>query len=108
MEVAITFLQLLIYFLLAVLIIISIVLVVKLLGTVDKANVLLDDLQKKSDSLNGVFGAVNSITNAFGSFNLRMVSSFANMAEKVYSLFGRKKKDKEEDYEEEEEEEEDE
>ncbi len=97
MELMHSLLPILIYFLIAMLIVVLIILVVKLIDTVDKANVLLDDLQKKSDSLNGVFGAVDSITNTLGSFNFKMASSFANIAEKVYSIFRNKSDKKEEE-----------
>lgn len=48
------------YILLIVLVIILIVLSVELLKTVSKVNILLDDLKRKSDKIDGVFDIVQS------------------------------------------------
>ena len=69
MEFLQTFLPILLYILGAVLLGVLIYLVIKLLDTVDKVNVLLDDIEDKSQSLNGVFDAVENIGDTINSVN---------------------------------------
>ena len=96
MEFLQTFLPILLYILGAVLLGVLIYLVIKLLDTVDKVNVLLDDIEDKSQSLNGVFDAVENIGDTINSVNFKVAGVFSNIFGKV-AHFKRKRRKIEED-----------
>jgi uncharacterized protein YoxC len=56
------FLPVLMYSLLSVLIVVLIVLGIRLLETVNRVNKLLDDVEKKMDSMNGLFNVMDFVT----------------------------------------------
>ncbi len=62
MEFVNVFLPVLIYSLLSVLIVVLIVLGIRLLETVNRVNKLLDDVEKKMDSMNGLFNVMDFVT----------------------------------------------
>lgn len=62
MEFVNVFLPVLMYSLLSVLIIVLIVLGIRLLETVNRVNKLLDDVEKKMDSMNGLFNVMDFVT----------------------------------------------
>ena len=78
------------YFLGAVLLVLLIILIVKLINTVEKTNVLLDDLTEKSKSLDILFDAIESVGDTISSVNMRIVNTFTNIISKLF----RKKKNK--------------
>lgn len=94
-------LPIILYFLGAVLLVLIIVLVVNLIETVKKTNILLDDVESKMQSLNGMFNAIDSVSDTISSVNMKMVGVITNIVEKVFKR--RKKKynhiEEEEDYE---------
>ena len=65
---------LILYFLAGVLLVVLIMLVIKLIDTVEKTNVLLDDIEQKSQSLNGLFSAIDSMSDTLSSLNIKLVS----------------------------------
>lgn len=62
MEFVNVFLPVLMYSLLSVLIVVLIVLGIRLLDTVNRVNKLLDDVEKKMDSMNGLFNVMDFVT----------------------------------------------
>ena len=62
MEFVNVFLPALMYSLLSVLIVVLIVLGIRLLETVNRVNKLLDDVEKKMDSMNGLFNVMDFVT----------------------------------------------
>ena len=62
MEFVNVFLPVLMYSLLSVLIVVLIVLGIRLLETVNRVNKLLDDVEKKMDSMNGLFNVMDFVT----------------------------------------------
>jgi len=94
-------LPLILYFLGAVLLFVLIMLVIKLISTVEKTNALLDDIQEKSQSLDGLFDAIESVGDTISSVNMQIVTGLAGLFGKIFSR-SKKKKNKEmenEDYE---------
>ena len=80
------------YFLGAVLLVMLIILVTNLIDTAKKVNIILDDVEEKSRSLNGIFNALDSIGDTISDVNLKMVSVIGNVAEKIMSFRKKKKK----------------
>ena len=64
------------YFLGAVLLIVVIILITRLISTVDKVNILLDDIEGKSQSLNGLFDAIEKVGDTLSSANNKLTSFF--------------------------------
>ena len=95
MEALYEFLPILIYVLVAALLVVLIVLGVKLIDTVNKTNAVLDDIEKKSKSLDGVFATIDSVTDAVSLVSDKLVEGAAALVGKLFSL--RKKKNKVED-----------
>lgn len=84
---------LVIYILVAILLVVLIVLVIKLFTTVDKTNAVLEDLEKKSKSLDGIFGAVDSLTDTISLASDRLIDGAASLVSKVINA-GKKKRDR--------------
>ena len=72
------------YVLGAVLLITLIILCVKLMATVDKTNKLLDDAYNKSKSLNGIFDAIDSLTDTLTSISDSIVSTVSTVIGKLF------------------------
>ncbi len=84
-------------FLGAVLLIVIIILVTKLVKTVDKINIILDDVEGKSQSLNGLFKAIERLGNTLDSANNKVTGFIAGMVKKVFKQKKAKKAKKEEE-----------
>ena len=82
------------YFLGAVLLIVVIILVTRLISTVDKVNILLDDIEDKSQSLNGLFEAINKVGDTLSAANNRVTGFVAGIASKMFKERKKKKKSK--------------
>ena len=96
MEFLQTFLPILLYILGAVLLGVLIYLVIKLLDTVDKVNVLLDDVEDKSQQLNGLFDACENIGDTVNGVSFKIANVFSKILGSVNKR-KRKKKVVEED-----------
>jgi len=83
---------LILYFLGGLLLVVLIILVTKLIETVEKTNILLDDIEAKSQSLNGLFSAIDSVGDTISSVNMKMVRMVTGLVEKLFRK--RKKKNK--------------
>lgn len=93
------FLPILIYVLLSVLLVILIVLGVKLIDTVNKTNAVLDDIEKKSKSLDGIFTTIDNVTDAVSMVSDKLVDGIAGLVGKLFSLRKKRKKEEEDEYE---------
>lgn len=71
------------------------VLVIKLIGTVNKTNYLVENLTKKAESLDNLFNVIDFTTNKFNQIGEAIVGSLTGLVKK---LFGNKERE-EEDYE---------
>jgi len=94
MEALYQFLPILIYVLLAALLVVLIILGVKLIETVNKTNAVLDDIEKKSKSLDGIFETIDGVTDAVSMVSDKLVDGLASLVGKLFSLKKRKKKKK--------------
>lgn len=83
-------LPIVIYVLLIILIIALIVFVVKSIKTLKKVDAIVDDVDKKMKSLNGVFEIIDLSTNALTSFGEKIASGVSSILDK---LFKKKKKE---------------
>ncbi len=88
---------LVLYFLGAVLLVVIIILMTKLISTVEKVNILLDDIEEKSQSLNGLFAAIEGVGNTLATANNRITGFFAGIIKKLIKKKNSKKNKKEED-----------
>ena len=93
MEGLTVFFQLLLYILGAALLVVLIVLAIKLVYTVDKTNEILDNVDSKVKSLDGLFEVIDATSNAISSLKDRIFDKFFSVIGKV----GRKNKKKEEE-----------
>ena len=81
-------LPILLYILGSILLVVLIILGIKLIQIVDRANAILDDLEEKSKSLNGLFTVVDNFSNAIAIVGDRVVDGIAGM---VSSFFHKRK-----------------
>lgn len=86
-------LPMIIYILLIVLLVILIILGIKLIFVVDKTDKLLNDVQTKVDSFNGVFKLIDMTSEKINIGVSVIVDSIANLISRMF------KKRKDEDYE---------
>lgn len=68
----------------AVLLVFSIIICIKLIYTVDKVNVILTDMEKKLKSVNGLFSAVDVITDAISSVSDTFVAKTLLLIDKIF------------------------
>ncbi len=80
----------------SVLVIILIVLAVKLINTIDKINLIADDVQKKVESLNGFFSVIDLVTDKISIISDRLVDVVSSIFTKLFS----RKKERKDDYDE--------
>lgn len=99
MEALYQFLPILIYVLLAILLVVLIVLGIKLIDTVNRTNAVLDDIEKKSKSLNGIFTTIDNITDAVSMFSDKIVDGIASIVGKAFSFKKKKNKMEDDEYE---------
>jgi len=85
----------LIYILSAVLLVYVIILVNKLIKTVDKTNAILDDIEEKSQSLNNLFYMIDSVSDTVASINDRVIDGLTGIIKKIFF----KRKGRNDDYE---------
>ena len=72
-------LPIIIYVLLAILLVVLIILGMKIIETVNKTNAVLDDLEKKSKSLNGIFETIDTVTDTVSIISDKLVSGIAGV-----------------------------
>lgn len=69
-----------------------IVLCVRLIFTLGKVDMLLDDAMKKMNSVNKVFEVVDKVTNSMSLVNDKMIDAISSIISKLFA--GRKKNEK--------------
>lgn len=99
MEALYEFLPILIYVLLAALLVVLIILGVKLIDTVNKTNAVLDDIEKKSKSLDGIFATIDGVTDAVSVVSDKIVEGLASLVGRAFSFRKKKKKVEDDEYE---------
>ena len=90
----ITFLQVLLYVLGAVLMVCLIVLVIKTIYTVNRINFLLDNIERKMKVIDQIFNAVDRFADSFSLATDKITNSLMNVVSK---MFKKKKKEREDD-----------
>lgn len=93
MDLLLQIMPIILYTLGAILLIVLIVLGIKLIETVDRTNVILDDVEKKAKSLNGLFNMIDTATDTLANISDSIVSNVAGFLSKI---FHRKKKEERE------------
>jgi len=89
MEEMISYFPIVLYVLGTVLLVILIILGIKLIHAIDKTNKILDDAYTKTKSLNGIFNAIDSVTDTLSAVSDSLVGVVTSAISK---LFYRKKK----------------
>ena len=92
------FLPIIIYFLLIILLIVGIILGVKAIKAIEKVEPVVDDVNKKVESLNGFFSVIDFTTDKIVTLSDKLIDLIVNGFSK---LFFKKKKVKKENMEEE-------
>jgi len=85
-------LPIILYVLGIVLVGILIIIGVKLIYTIDKTNDILDDVEKKSKSLNGVFEMVDNVTDSLSIISDTVVEGIVGL---ISRIFKKRKREKE-------------
>ena len=88
------FLPIVIYILLVVLIILLIILAYRLVKTMDKVKLIVDSVDEKVSSLNGVFAVIDRFSNGFSIVGDRFIDLIVNFFSKIFKS---KKEENEED-----------
>ena len=96
MEFWLSFLPIIIYLLLIVVLVILIILGVQSINAMKKVNKVVDDVNNKVESLNGLFNLIDYSADLLSSFSDKLVDGLSGILSK---LFHRKKKKEEEFYE---------
>jgi len=86
MEALAAVLPIIIYFLLIILLIVVIILGIKLIITIDKVNVIAEDIREKVDSLNNIFGLVNFASDKLSYLSNKVVDKVMSLVNKVFGL----------------------
>lgn len=85
-----------IYLLLMALIVVGIILGIKLIITIDKINRVVDDLEDKVASLNGVFRVINGISDKFSLISSKIIDTVVSLISRIGN---KKNREDEDDYE---------
>lgn len=88
------YLPIAVYILLIILLIIGIILGVRLISAMDKVDEVLNNVQKKVNSLNGLFSVIDFTTDKISAFSDRVVDTISGFFSKIGS-FRKAKNDKE-------------
>ena len=100
MEAVQTFLVLTIYILLIALLIVGIILGIRMIQTLNKVDNVVDDVDKKVKSLDGIFNVVDLVSDKFSLVTNKVVDGFGGLISK---LFKKDKYEFDEDFDEEDE-----
>lgn len=88
-------LPILIYILLAVLIVVLIILGIKAIEFMERTNRIMDNVEGKVNSLNGLFSVIDKFTDTISGVSTKMVDGISNA---LSHIFKRKNKKEEDDY----------
>ncbi len=102
MDGLLAFLPVVLYIVAITLLVVLIILAVKLIDTIELANKVLSDIEKKSNSLNGFFGVIDMLTDTLSFVSDNVVTGIVSGISKIFSGKNkyRKGRKKEEDYDE--------
>lgn len=92
MDFWLSFLPIIIYILLIIILIIGIILGIKSIITINKVEKVVDDVNEKVESLNGLFQIVDFTTDKLVSLTDKIVDGISSLATKVF--LKKKKEDK--------------
>ncbi len=81
-----------VFFLLAVLLVIFIIVGLKLIETIESTNSLLDDLEKKSKSLDGVFSTIDNVGSSLSIVTDKFVDGALGFISKLFNTRKKKRK----------------
>ena len=84
--------QVILYILGSILLVTSIILTIKLIKTVNKVDKVIDDINVKSQSLNGLFNIIDGTTDALSSISDKVIDFIVN---RLLGIFNRKNKKEE-------------
>ena len=87
-------LPIIIYILLIVLIILLIIIAVKAIKAMNKAQEVIDNVDKKVKTLDGIFNAIDAATDKISLFGDKVYGAVSGLVEKIFK--SKKKEDKEE------------
>lgn len=85
MDAIMAILPVVLYILAIVLLVVLIILGVKLIDTIDRANVVLEDIEKKTKSLNGFFNVIDVLTDTLSYFSDNVVNGIVSGITKIFS-----------------------
>lgn len=97
MEALMEVLPILLYSLAIILVIVFIILGIKLIATINKANAILDDVERKSKSLNGLFNVIDSVTDTLSVLSDTVVASITSVLGKIIPKRKKKERKKEDE-----------
>jgi len=84
------YLPLVVYILLIVILVVGIVIGLKTIKTLDKLDRVVDDVQKKVSSLNGIFSIIDVTTDKLVSFTDKIVDTASNVIKKIFNKKNKK------------------
>lgn len=94
METASQLMPIILYLLLSILVVVVIVFFYKLIVTIDKTNVVLDDVQTKVKKLDNLFNVIDRGSDAISMITNKATDGIVNF---IYRIFKRKGKDDEDE-----------
>lgn len=94
----IEFLQIMLYLLGSILLVILIILGIKLINVMNKMERVVDDINTKVSSLNGVFSIIDATTDKLSLLSDRMVDGISSLIRKLFARKNKKEEEKK-DYE---------
>ena len=86
-------LPVILYILGSILLVVLIVLGIKLINTMNKIQVVVDDINKKVDSLDGLFSIIDMTTDKLALLSDRMVDGITYVIKKLFKPKKRKEED---------------
>lgn len=93
MEELLYYFPLVLYVLATILLIVLIILGIKLINTINKTNIILEDAYNKTKSLNGLFNIIDSVTDTLSTVSDTLVASITNIVGKVFRRGKKKEKE---------------
>lgn len=97
MDVLMEILPVTLYILGIILLIVLIVLGIKLIETIDRANSVITDIEKKTKSLNGLFSIIDNVTDTISFLSDTVVETVVGALSKVFKKSKKKKEIKEDE-----------
>ena len=86
MEELASVLPIFLYILGIILLVVLIILGIKLIHTINRTNDVLDDVYRKTKSLNGLFDTIDTITDALSNVSDTIVGALSSMFGKIFSI----------------------